>query len=70
MADLVRVRFKNGKEATVGAEYVERWPEDIAEVIDPAKPDSTPESPGSKVEPTPEPTPVQETTVAPIKEKK
>lgn len=62
MADLIRVRFKSGTESTVSAEYIARWPEDIAVVLDGGELDSA--------ESIPEPTPVQVTKVASIKEKK
>lgn len=60
---LVRVRFKSGKESTVSELYVQRWPEDIAAVVDGDDLDSS--------ESTPEPTPVKESpkSVAPAKEK-
>lgn len=62
--DLVRVRFKSGKEATVGADYPRVWPEDIDVVLDDA-PDLAPD-PGS----TPDPNPAQAPKVAAPKEKK
>lgn len=34
MADLVRVKFKKGGEGTVSREWVERWPDDIAAILD------------------------------------
>lgn len=38
MADLVKVQFTGGGEGTVSREWVERWPDDIAAVLDDAKP--------------------------------
>ena len=42
MADLVRVQFTGGGEGKVSREWVERWPEDIAAVLDDAEPTTLP----------------------------
>lgn len=64
MAALIRVRFTNGKESTVSADYPRVWPEDIDSILESDHLDT-----GTVL--TPEPAPVKESQlVAPAKEKK
>lgn len=62
MADLIRVRLTGGVEATVGADYLRVWPENIDAVLDAEDLDS-PES-------TPEPTPAKASPSVATKETK
>lgn len=43
MPELVRVKFANGTEGVVGRDWIDRWPEDIAEELGPD--DGTPVAP-------------------------
>lgn len=50
MADLVKVQFKGGGEGKVSREWVERWPDDIAAVLDDAEPTPAPSTDASPTE--------------------